>query len=110
MFDTYYLGEKDTKVEDSIFKDYTPADWALFFIGKYGGIDGAHHKDWVLDQVARILNGAEIGIKTAMWDNGLEEDRVHVKEPSEKYHNWVDKLKSGEDGPDTYSYEVGIAP
>lgn len=28
---------------------------ALDFIERYGGIDGAHHKQWVLDQLVLIL-------------------------------------------------------
>ena len=28
---------------------------ALNLIIEYGGIDGGHHKQWVLDQLARIL-------------------------------------------------------
>ena len=24
---------------------------------QYGGIDGAHHKDWVIDQMIRVLAG-----------------------------------------------------
>ena len=30
---------------------------ALDLIGEYGQTDGAHHKQWVIDQVARILTG-----------------------------------------------------
>ena len=57
----------------------------LDLIEQYGGIDGAHHKDWLLDQLARILTG-------------------------EGYEAWVVELKSGEDGPETYGYDEGIAP
>lgn len=32
---------------------------ALALIGEYGEIDGAHHKQWVLDQVARTLAGGD---------------------------------------------------
>ena len=30
---------------------------AMEFINEYGHIDGAHHKQWVLDQIARVLLG-----------------------------------------------------
>ena len=30
---------------------------ALDIIANHGGHDGEHHKDWVLDQVTRILTG-----------------------------------------------------
>jgi len=26
---------------------------------EYGGIDGVHHKDWVIDQMVRVLTGEE---------------------------------------------------
>jgi hypothetical protein len=52
---------------------------------RYGWIDGGHHKAWVIDQVIRILAG----------DN---------------YGTIVAESKAGEDGPDTYSWDVGIAP
>lgn len=58
---------------------------ALDTILQYGGIDGAHHKDWVIDQVVRILTGDE-------------------------YEEWVKAAKDGEDGPDTYDWDEGIAP
>lgn len=57
---------------------------ALEMIMQNGGTDGAHHKDWVLDQVVRIL--------------------------ADDYDEWVRQAKDGEDGADTYGYEVGIAP
>lgn len=50
-----------------------------------GGIDGAHHKAWVIDQMVRILAGDE-------------------------YENVVRDAKAGEDGPDTYEWDEGIAP
>ena len=52
---------------------------------RYGGTDGDHHKAWVIDQVIRILAG----------DN---------------YGTIVAESKNGEDGPDTYSWNEGIAP
>lgn len=58
---------------------------AMSFIEQYGQIDGDHHKTWVLDQVARALKG-------------------------DKYEAWVVEMMDGEDGPDTYGYEEGIAP
>lgn len=60
-------------------------DEALGLIRQYGGIDGEHHKQWVLDQVVRALTG----------DN---------------YAAWVVEQRAGEDGPDTYDWDEGIAP
>jgi len=52
---------------------------------QYGGIDGAHHKAWVIDQMVRKLAGPA-------------------------YADIVRDACSGEDGPDTYSWDEGIAP
>jgi len=63
----------------------TEAAQALEIISRYGGIDGAHHKQWVLDQVVRCLTGGA-------------------------YDDWVRRQKAGEDGPESYEWGVGIAP
>ena len=52
---------------------------------RYGGIDGDHHKAWVIDQMVRILAG-------------------------DTYDQVVADAKAGEDGPETYDWDVGIAP
>jgi len=52
---------------------------------RYGGIDGDHHKNWVIDQIVRVL---------------AEDD----------YDRIVAEACDGEDGPHTYEWEVGIAP
>jgi hypothetical protein len=107
---TEYLGETelDWKTHPE-FKDFTPADWALLFIERYGGYDGSHHKDWVLDQIARILKGSEIKVTEANWSNGESEFRYDVGE-SEEYKNWVIEMTTDEDGEIIYDYETGIAP
>jgi hypothetical protein len=110
-----YLGEFDVDLSQSPFKDYTPADWAMYFVGSYGQIDGDHHKAWVLDQVARILKGTPVIVKQARWDRGggdTEEDfRVQTGEPSKAYLDWVEEMLGDEvDGEREYDYETGIAP
>lgn len=52
---------------------------------RYGGTDGGHHKMWVIDQMIRILAG-------------------------KKYKKIIKDAKAGEDGPDTYDWDEGIAP
>ena len=52
---------------------------------RYGGIDGGHHKQWVIDQMVRALTG-------------------------KNYEAFVVVAKQGEDGPETYLWDVGIAP
>lgn len=58
---------------------------ALGFAHRFGGIDGDHHKAWVIDQMCRSLL-------------------------ADKYEQFVKEAKAGEDGPDTYDWDVGIPP
>lgn len=106
-----YLGEEIIELKDlEEYKNYGRNDWALLWIFMYEGIDGAHHKQWLLDQVVRILKGTKVIVKRASWSNGHTELRFSLAEPTTEYYNWVADCKDGEDGPDTYSYDEGIAP
>lgn len=60
---------------------------ALELARSYGSTDGAHHKMWLIDQMVRAL---------------LPNDG--------EYEAWVVAQKAGEDGPDTYEWDEGIAP
>lgn len=52
---------------------------------RWGGIDGGHHKQWTMDQCIRLIFGDE-------------------------YERFVAFANDGEDGPDTYDWDEGIAP
>ena len=111
MSEQKYIGEEIVDIKETSYKDHTPTDWALTYIRYYGGTDGGHHKQWVLDQVARILNGTPVIVRKATWeDPHLVEYRFTTGEPSEKYLQWVKEYKDGEDGPETYDYDEGIVP
>ena len=58
---------------------------ALNVVFLYGTIDGDHHKTWVIDQMVRALTGDD-------------------------YAAWVVQREAGEDGPQSYEWETGIAP
>jgi hypothetical protein len=58
---------------------------AIDMILDYGGFDGGHHKQWVLDQALRILTGDD-------------------------YERQITNWQDGEDGPQTYLWDCGIAP
>ena len=107
-----YLGETLVEQKDTEFKDFKPQDWAMYYIERYGGIDGDHHKTWVLDQVSRILKGTTLTIKVAKWDDGLEEYRVDTNEPSKEYLEWVEDMKCWDEDKEAYiyGYDEGIAP
>jgi hypothetical protein len=52
---------------------------------EFGQIDGDHHKAWVIDQMLRALTG-------------------------DRYEQVITEWCEGEDGPETYSWDEGIAP
>jgi hypothetical protein len=51
----------------------------------YGGVKGERHKAWVIDQMVRCLTG-------------------------EKYDALVARAKSGDKGPETYTWDCGVKP
>ncbi len=108
-----YLGEVDVtnNSEKNPFYGAPSSVMALIFIGQYGGIDGQHHKNWVLDQAARILNDTPVIVSLASWDNGYTELRFQTGEPSQQYKDWVISLVTDDDGT-VYEdmYDVGICP
>ena len=77
---------------------------------KMSGFYGSSNKQWVLDQMSRILLGTPVRVVLAKWMDGTEEHRFWTEDPSEKYTEWVKECKNGEDGPETYGYDEGIAP
>ena len=105
-----YLGETTLEISETKYKDYTQQDWVMLWIEMYSGIDGSHHKDWIIDQIARLLKGTKVIIKLAKWENGKTEERFDLSEPPKEYWKWVEEMKDGEDGEDTYDYDFGSAP
>jgi len=108
-----YLGDFDIELKDTKFKDYTKENWAMYWIGSYGQIDGDHHKLWVLDQVARILKGTPVIVKEARWANGHKEYREWLGEPTQEYLDWIKMMKGKYDEENDeyeYDYDEGIAP
>lgn len=58
---------------------------ALEIAFRWGNIDGGHHRKWAIDQMVRVLTG-------------------------EHYASWVSDFSNGEDGPNSYEWDEGIAP
>lgn len=94
---------EETSVKDALVMNWQPYDGqegramshsksaeerreaAVEIARRYGGIDGAHHKMWVIDQMCRELLGDD-------------------------YEAFVARCRDGDDGPETYDYDPGIAP
>ena len=107
-----YLGETPVNMRQHFtYSRYTPTDWALYFIEQYGQIDGGHHKQWVIDQIARILKGTPIVGVVVSWSDGSIEYRFSTGDPSTQYKAWVREMLGEEiDGEFEYNYDEGIVP
>ena len=78
---------------------------AIEYAVRYGGIDGGHHKAWVIDQMVRALTGCP------MVEYKKDGELIaYVQGESDEYEELVREACDGEDGPDTYSWDPGIAP
>lgn len=82
---------------------------ALSIALSYGGIDGGHHKMWVIDQMVRALTGCPVNVKKGEREDGTEWS-FETFGKSAEYRAWVKAAKAGDDGPNTYSWDEGIAP
>ncbi len=82
---------------------------ALAIAVAYGSNDGAHHKDWTIDQMVRALTGCPMAEESATDYRGSPYVYLAQGE-SEEYQRLVADARSGADGPNTYSWETGIAP
>lgn len=103
-----YLGEFEVNLEDTPYKDYDKSDWMAEYIQMYGGIDGSHHKDWVMDQCIRIWSGSEVIVKEARWQDGEKshkEFRIKIDNPTEKYKKLVEDIEN-----EGWEWKCGIAP
>ena len=78
-----YLGQ--VAVKHSMSKEQL----ALEFLSRFSYIDGAHHKTWLLDQLARILMGTPVHAEEASWESGHTELRLSTGSPSVEYLDWV---------------------
>lgn len=82
---------------------------ALGIASGYGSTDGAHHKAWVIDQMVRALTGCPTITITVDPPHGPSYSYEGYGE-CEEYHQFVALHNEGEDGPETYEWDEGIAP
>lgn len=72
-------------------------------IAKFGQVDGAHHKAWVIDRMVRALLDCPVD-----WGpDGKSWGEIGVNDAYEKF---IADYCNGEDGEDTYLWDEGIAP
>lgn len=75
----------ETMMADLGLEATDPVGKAIEIAVRWGGVDGGHHKAWVIDQMVRALAG-------------------------DGYAALVAEACDGEDGPETYEWNEGIAP
>ena len=68
------------------------------------GVDGAHHKDWVIDQMTRALTGCPVVMVVKPTY------RYNTQGESEQYRALVAKATTREDGSNSGAWEIGSAP
>ena len=85
-----------------------PSQRALAIADAYGSVDGGHHKMWVIDQMVRALTSCPIVVKMATYDG--KPYSYEDQGESAEYLAWVIAFCAGEDGPQTYAWDVGVAP
>lgn len=74
---------------------------ALEIALRYAGNDGAHHKDWVIDQMVRALLGGQ---------SKSNQHGSFSMERTPAYERFIMEFNAGANGPNTYSWNEGIAP
>ena len=77
---------------------------ALTLARSYGGFDGGHHKMYAIDQIVRALTDCPVEIRS------VKEYKYEAYGESEAYKSFIKEYRAGEDGPETYDWDVGVAP
>ncbi len=84
-------------------------DKALEIAKGFGQTDGDHHKAWVIDQIVRALLDCPMVEKEGIdWSNQLY--TYLAMGESDNYRKFIAEARDGEDGPETYGWNVGVAP
>jgi hypothetical protein len=81
---------------------------ALEFL-QTGVPDGDHHKAWMIDQLLRILTECPTVTKTAK-DYRQRPYEYQALGESDEYLAFVREYEDGENGPNTYAWDIGIGP
>ena len=82
---------------------------ALTYAHKYASIDGSHHKAWVIDQMVRALTGCPV-VQVQATDSKGHQFTYPAQDKGPEYVEFIRSHNDGEDGPDTYEWDEGIAP
>ena len=73
---------------------------ALQIAREYGQYDGTFHKAWAIDQMCRTL----------LAGNDFANSLSIFAPESTAYKAFIADARAGDDGPETYDWDIGIAP
>ena len=94
--------EKITKsYRNVLFKKTKAIEKALEYAYRYGQIDGAHHKQWVIDQMVRAL------LESPTVDE-IQGESLKYKKLIKDYEHLSNDGKYEEEK--IYEWDIGIAP
>lgn len=79
-------------------------DDALKIVFK-GVSDEAHYLTWTVDQMVRALTGCPLVVRTNRYG-----ETYQALGESKEYLDFITQYRKGESGPETYSWDIGIAP
>ena len=95
----------DTKYWNMVYA----RDKALEIAKDFGQTDGDHHKAWAIDQMVRALLDCPMTEKKGTDWKGQPYTFLSMGE-SDNYRKFIAEAQNGEDEPETYGWNVGIAP
>lgn len=81
----------------------------LELFNQYGSIDGAHHKQWVIDQALRIITKCPERLVENVDEQGRRYTYTVLGE-SRAYNDFVARYEAGDDGELSYEWDEGRAP
>ena len=111
-----YLGTFDVDETTNPYHDFTRENWVLHYVRIFGQYKGEHHKFWLLDQIARILNDTPVIVTEERWGNKYgvvrQEFDFNLGEPSEGYKQWVHEVREWDEELEEYlfDYKEGTCP
>ena len=82
---------------------------ALEIANDFAGNDGDHHKTYCIDQMVRALTACPV-VSTSVPVGPDAVASAETQGKSDAYERWVAAHKFGDDGPETYGWDEGIAP
>src|SRR6201989_1195099 len=76
---------------------------------RLGCMDASQHKAYVIDQMVRALTGCH-EVHTISFGARGRPYECKANQDTEDYRQFVAAARHGENGPDSYEWDIGVAP